>query len=246
MRLAERQAAFGRWLQAECPEAAARLGGGSGLDVYLNNYRSQLIAALENGFPRLRCRLGATVFRAAAAQHVEAHPPRGWTLDAYGADFAETIAARDPQDAASADLARIEWGLAATFTAPDAAPVAVATLGTIDWDAARFRFVPGLALLPVTTNAAALWQALATDAPPPPAAALPAPGVVLLWRQGFHPRFRTCAQAEADAIAQLREGARFGALCDALAARHGAEHGAALAGAWLGGWLRDGLIAAIR
>lgn len=245
MTLAAMQADFGRWLQAECPDAAARLGGGPGLAIYLNNYRSQLVTALQTGFPQLRRWLGDTAFLAAAARHVDAAPPSAWTLDAYGADFAATIAALHPDAPECAELAHIEWALAATFTVADAAPLARESLATVAWDTARFVFLPGLTLLPVTTNAAALWQSLASETAPPAARCLAVPGVVLLWRAGFNPSFRTIDQAEAEALGALRAGTSFGALCAALADAHGDSAGAALAGTWLGAWLRDGLITAI-
>jgi len=245
MRLAALQADFGRWLQAECPDAATRLGGGAGLDVYLNNYRSQLVAALESSFPQLQRWLGETAFLAAAAQHIDASPPSAWTLDAYGEDFPDTIAALYPDDPECAELARIEWALAAAFTTPDIAPLSVESLGAVDWETARFAFVPNLAMLPVTTNAAALWQSLVDGTVPPAAERLPAPGAVLLWRDGFHPSFRTIEQGEAKAILQLEAGMRFGTLCAALAEEHGEAASAAIVGGWLGAWLRDGLLAAL-
>lgn len=243
MMLAALQADFGRWLQVECPDAATRLGGGAGLDVYLNNYRSQLVAALESSFPQLRRWLGETAFLAAAAKHVEASPPSAWTLDAYGEDFPATIAALYPDGPECAELARIEWALAAAFTTPDIAPLSAESLGAVEWETARFVFVPNLAMLPVTTNAAALWQSLLDDTAPPAAQRLPAPGAVLLWRDGFNPSFRTIEQGEAEAILQLEAGMQFGALCAALADEHGEMGSAAIVGGWLGAWLRDGLIA---
>ncbi|WP_294329163.1 DNA-binding domain-containing protein [uncultured Sphingomonas sp.] len=244
--LATLQADFGRWLQTECPDAATRLGSGPGLDVYLNNYRSQLVAALESSFPQLQRWLGETAFLAAAARHIETAPPSAWTLDAYGEDFPATVAALHPDDPECAELARIEWALAAAFTTPDIAPLSAASLGAVEWEMVRFAFVPNLAMLPVTTNAAALWQALVTETVPPAAQRLPAPGAVLLWRDGFNPSFRTLEQAEAKAILQLETGMPFGALCAALAAEHGDTKSATIVGTWLGSWLRDGLIAAIR
>lgn len=246
MMLAALQADFGRWLQAECPDAATRLGGGAGLAVYLNNYRSQLVAALESSFPQLRRWLGETAFLAAAARHIDSAPPSAWTLDAYGADFPTTVAALYPDDPECAELARIEWALAAAFTTPDIVPLSAESLGAVDWETARFAFVPNLVLLPVTTNAAALWHALVAETVPPAAERLPAPGTVLLWRDGFNPSFRTIEHAEASAILQLAADTRFGALCAALAAEHGEANSAAMVGGWLGSWLRDGLIAAIR
>lgn len=245
MRLATLQADFGRWLQAECSDAAARLGNGPGLDVYLNNYRSQLVAALESGFPQLQRWLGDTAFLAAAARHIETYPPSAWTLDAYGEDFPATIAALHPDAPEYAELARIEWALAAAFTTPDVTPLSIETVGDVDWETARIVFVPHLVLLPVTTNAAALWQSLSAGTAPPAAQRLPAPGSVLLWRDGFTPSFRMIEQAEATAILQLQARTSFGALCEVLADEHGEADSAAIAGAWLGAWLRHGLIAAL-
>lgn len=245
MKLATLQADFSRWLQAECPDTAKRLGGGPGFNVYLNNYRGQLIAALESGFPHLRRWLGDTAFLAAAAHHIEACPPTAWTLDAYGRDFADTVAALYPNAPECAELARLEWALAAAFTTADVEAITTPALDTVDWQTARFHFVPSLTLLPVATNAAALWQALAADTPPPAAQPLPQPAVILLWRREFHPSFRSAERPEADALRQARAGTPFGALCETLALAHGPEDGATIAGGWLGGWLRDGLIAAI-
>lgn len=245
MTLATLQADFCHWLQAECTDAATRLGGGPGLDVYLNNYRSQLVAALESGFPQLQRWLGETAFRAAAAQHVEAHPPSAWTLDAYGETFPATIATLYPDNRECAELASIEWALSAAFTTADNVPLSAEALGAVDWDAARFAFVPDLTLVPVTTNAAALWQALDAEIPPPAAQPLPGPGAVLLWRDGFNPSFRTIEQAEAEAILQLEAGQSFGALCASLAKEHGEAGSAIILGSWLGAWLRDGLVAGI-
>lgn len=243
--LAPLQAAFGRWLQGECPDAAMRLGGGPGLDVYLNNYRSQLVAALESSFPQLQRWLGETAFLAAAAQHIEASPPSAWTLDAYGEDFPATIETRYHHHPECAELARIEWALAAAFTTPDIAPISAESLGAVDWETARFTFVPNLAMLPVTTNAVALWQSLVDGNVPPAAQRLPAPRAVLLWRDGFNPSFRTVEQGEAKAILQLEAGMSFGAICAALADEHGEAASASIAGGWLGAWLRDGLLAAL-
>lgn len=245
MMLAALQADFGRWLQAECPDAATRLGSGPGLDVYLNNYRSQLVAALESSFPQLQRWLGETAFLAAAAQHIETTPPSAWTLDAYGEDFPATIAALYPNDPECAELASIEWGLAAAFTTPDRALLSAKSLGAVEWETARFAFVPNLAMLPVTTNAAALWQSLVDGTVPPAAQRLPAPGAVLLWRDGFNPSFRTIEQAEATAILDLEAGMQFGALCATLAEERGEAASAAIVGGWLGAWLRDGLIAVL-
>ncbi len=93
MSLLALQRDFRDWLTAESAEAAARLEGpgGRGLPVYLNTYRSQLLACLGETFAMARAWIGDAVFEAAAATHVDRVPPSSWTLDAYARDFPETL-----------------------------------------------------------------------------------------------------------------------------------------------------------
>ncbi|MHA6719737.1 HvfC/BufC family peptide modification chaperone [Sphingomonas sp. RS6] len=246
MTLGELQADFGRWLREECPRAAARLAHAPGLDVYLNNYRCQLIDALEAGFPNLRRWIGEAAFLSAAAIHIDTTPPHEWTLDAYGASFSNSVVERFPDNPAFAELAQIERALAEAFIVADVAPLTAAAIRDVDWDAAEFRFAPSVSLVPVKTNAAAIWRALADDAIVPVVEHLPSGAAVLVWRDGLDPAFRTVEAPEANALRRLQAGATFGSLCTDLVAAHGADTGSMTAGEWLGRWLKDGLISEIR
>jgi hypothetical protein len=249
MSLAALQRDFRRWLMEESSEAALNLGGeavAAGLAVYLNNYRSALLACLAESFTATRAYLGETAFNGAAATHIDRVPPGSWTLDAYAHGFARTLTQSYPEDPEVGELATLESGLAECFVGPDSPQVTAEALGEVDWDRAVLTLVPTFRVLPARTNAAALWSAINAGDPPPPAALLPQGGSLALWRQGFTPTFRTLEAGEAEALALIARGASFGELCASLVADHGESSGAAMAGAWLGQWLSSGLIAAIR
>ncbi len=94
MSLAASQAAFQAWLQqADDAGIAPTLADPRGLSVYQNNYRVSLMACLSEAFPHTLAWLGAEAFEGAAARHVDAHPPRSFTLDAYPQGFVETLRA---------------------------------------------------------------------------------------------------------------------------------------------------------
>lgn len=245
MSLAILQRDMRAWLEHGSEAAAARLGGGAGLSVYQNNYRAQLLACLESGFPKTRAWIGDDAFHAAVVAHVERVPPSSWTLDAYARDFPATLGLRYPADAEVVELAMLELALDEAFVGPDAEPVAAAALGDLDWDRARLTFVPTLELLPLATNAPAIWAALHDGAHPPAAERLPEPGALLVWRQDMVSRFRAIEALEHQAILRIRSGARFARLCAAMVDLCGEADGIARAGGYLGRWLGDGLLASI-
>jgi hypothetical protein len=236
------------WLTEESAEAAARLGTGAaaGLSVYLNNFRSQLMACLAETFETVHTWMGDAAFEAAAATHIDRVQPCSWTLDAYAQRFPATLEALYPDDLEIGELAHLERALAEIFVGPDSLSIAAAGIGEVDWDRAVLSLVPTFALLPARTNAAAIWSAVSEGTPPPQAMLLPEPASIALWRRGFTPAFRTVDQGEAEALRKVAAGESFGALCTMLVARHGEAAAPAMAGAWLGQWLREGLIAAIR
>ena len=245
--LAETQARFCAWLRETDEDRAAELAAALGVDpaitVYQNNYRVSLVEALREGHPRLAAWLGEAAFEAAAAHQIDAHPPSSWTLDAYGAEFPDVIAALWPDDPVPADLAAIDRAIGEAFVAPDADPVDAAALGAVDWDAAVITPVPSLHRVMVRSNADALWLALAADEPAPDAQG--APGLVLVWRQGFEPVMRRADGDEALMLRAVDEGQGFGAICAGFAEHGDPAEAVTRAGTVLGRWLAEGLIAKI-
>ena len=243
MNLATLQGDFRIWLVYEDPDAAARIGAGAqaGLGVYQNNYRSQLVACLEEAFERVHSWLGDQAFRAAAATHIDHVPPIGWTLDAYAPGFVSTLASLYPDDPEVAELGWLDRALAQAFVGPDVEPVMLDALSDFDWDSAVLGFTPTLAIATFQTNAAAIWCALSAGETPPPIETLSEPSAVLVWRQDFTPCFRTIDNIEHSMIEQARLGRTFGDLCSTLTDTIGANDGIVTAGTLLARWFADGI-----
>lgn len=238
MSLLARQSAF-------CAEIAAPDDGAQpssiGMAIYRNAYRGRLLAALEEGFERTRRWAGDEAFTAAACHYVLAHPPRGWTLDSYGAAFPALLGELFAGDPEVGELAWLEWQLQQAFAAPDAltldpAELAAAGHGEEAWAAMRFAMAPGFALQEVNTDCVALWEGLAPDQTAPAGPPPPCDGALVVWRRDLSPRYRLLDRGEGLALKALASGETFGAVagqCDP-----------ALLGPWLARWLGDGLFAA--
>lgn len=221
---------------------------GPGRAVYLNNYRAQLVGCLEESYPLLRAFMGEQAFLHAAAAHISTHPPHAWTLDAYADHFDATLQALFPDNPDLHELAWIEHALGQAFVGPDAAPIAAEALAAIDWDHARLQATPTMHLRAAATNAADLWHVLNAKAPDPVAESemLPAPGGLLVWRQGFITRLRALSAIEYAALCQLQNDGSFTGLCALLVEHLGEEQGIARAGAMLAEWLGSELITGVR
>ncbi|GJI95277.1 hypothetical protein RugamoR57_19950 [Duganella caerulea] len=245
MKLAQLQSDFGAWLVAPSAALARRLGPDARLAVYQNNYRSQLAGCLEHSYPLLRQWMGEEAFRGASVRHIDAHPPHGWTLDAYADGFHATLAAAYPDHPDLHELAWIEHALNTAFVAADAAPVGPDGLAELDWEDAVLRLTPSLQLRAATTNAEAIWSALWEQRPSPDGEMLAEPGGYLVWRRGHTAVLRQADALEYEALLQLQRDGGFAALCDWLVELRGEQEGIAQAGALLAHWLGAELITGI-
>lgn len=247
MSLLALQQDFQSWLTRE----PAQLPGSfeprhrDGLAVYLNNYRSQLLACLVASFPAVRTVMGAEAFDAAAATHIDESPPTSWTLDAYAEGFPDSLRRRFADAPQLAELATLELALATAFVGRDAEAISPAQLADVDWDAAVLHFAPSLALHRVGTNVEAIWSAISANETPPEAIELAETATILVWRSRFLSKFRAAAPEECRVIAQLRNGESFGSVCAGLVERLGEEAGTSAAGALLAQWIGEGLIEAV-
>lgn len=235
------------WLVHADIAAATRIQPSNepGFAVYQNNYRSQLVACLENSFGRTRAWIGEDRFLQAAVHHIDDTPPCSWTLDAYAHDFPATLARLHPDDPEIAEIARLELGLEELFVAADSPAVGIDQLDDIDWDQAILTFQGSIELIDLKTNAFAIWSALGAGEEPPAARCLDALDTALLWRQGEQCRIRIIDDAELQAFLDTRSGSAFSKVCRNITLKFGEDRGVALIGEWLGLWLSAGMIAAI-
>lgn len=247
MKLADMQRDFRTFLTTASSDAASRLGKDvtAGLSIYQNNYRAQLVGCLEQAFPQVRTWIGEDAFLNAAIAHIDSHPPHSWTLDAYAANFGNTLAKLFPENPDLHELAWIEHTLSEAFVAVDAAPLPLATLGDIDWESASLRVAPSLRTIAATTNAENIWTALWQQATPPEGEMLRQPGGFIVWRRGFTSALKQVDALELESLLHLQRNGSFAALCDTLVERLGDEAGVAKAGALLANWLSSELITGV-
>lgn len=241
MTLAQLQQNMRDWLETGQPDRAARFDvqSQSGLGVYLNNYRSQLLDCLETAFPRTMEYLGATEFRQAARGHIMARAPDAWTLAAYPETFANGLKDWFPKDPVAPELAALELALGDAVIAADRPPLTRALIAELDWTKVALTHAAGGHVLQHYTNAGAIWSALFHGNAPPKAEQAECAASVLVWRSDWVPCFRTLDADEAVIFAKLNEPFAFTEICGLLQHRLGAQSSAARAGTLLARWAED-------
>lgn len=243
MNLAALQARFRDWLVTGDEADAAVFGthAAAGLNVYQNNYRVQLMGCLEVSYPLLRRFIGEEAFRAAAITHIDTKPPRGWTLDHYGADFAETLRALHPHNPDLDELAWIEWMLGEAFVAADAVPLNPESLACIDWDRTQLILASSVRVRSATTNADDVWMALRQDEHAE-SEMLPDCAGLVIWRKDHIARLRRTDGTELLALRQLASDPSLEALCDAVFSNIGEDVGIQRVGRLLADWVSAGMV----
>lgn len=222
----------------------ARVGAAKRLAIYRNNYRASLTGVLADHHERLHAWLGDEQFDTVAGAYVAAHPSTTRNLRHYGGGFAAFLAGHFPDDGELAELARLDWALRAAFDAPDVPAldaVRVTGLGET-WLEQPLTLHPSARLLSARFNVAALWRALDAGEEPPEPVALAAPVVLLVWRNGLQPHFRSLSEAEAAALARLEAGATFTGLSAHVIEAVGEAAAMEELAGWLGQWLADGVL----
>lgn len=195
--------------------------------VYRNNVVSGLVDALADGFPVVAALVGEEFFRAMAAVHVRAAPPRSPVLARWGEDFAAFIAGFPPAAGLPylADVARLEQARTRACHAADAEPIAPDRLAraladpealataTIDWH-------PSLQVVASPYAVVSLWSAHQGAGEVPPVVVDEAEQALVL-RDGLEVLVLPVDAATAAFVGAVRDGATFGAAVDAAVARHG-------------------------
>jgi Putative DNA-binding domain len=221
------------------------------LDIYHNAYRVRLIDALDDTYPVLHALLGDEMFAALGEEFLAEHPSVHRSIRWYGSELPEFLQRHAPyaDQPILAEIALLEWTLAAVFDSADAKSVQRSEFAAIHpsaWGGLRFEFHPSLRRLHLQWNTAAVWLAMSRgDAPPDPeCAGQSAPW--LLWRQDLQNYFRSMTPDEEAALDAALGGANFGEICGALADWLPQEEIPLRAAGLLGSWADSGIIVAIR
>lgn len=219
------------------------LPSSQGMAVYRNAYRGRLLGALESSFARTRQWVGGEGFTVAACHYVISNPPRGWTLDDYGADFPELLSGLFGEDPEVSELAWLEWHMQRAFAAPDVpalfpADLISARYSEAEWAGMTFAMASGFIMRHVTTNCSLLWERLADGDIAGFEASCDGGAWLAVWRKGITPNFRVMTNEERSALAVLADGGRLeeaAGPCDA-----------SRLGTWLVQWLEEGIFSDAR
>lgn len=155
--------------QAPCPPGLCSWNGSEVAQrfaVHRNNVLAGLVDALAETYPVVQQLVGEPFFRALAAAHVRARPPRSPVLARYGGDLASFIEGFEPAAALPwlPDVARLEWARVEACHAADAAPLGPAALAAALTDpaalaTARLGLHPSVRLLRSRHAAVSIWAA---------------------------------------------------------------------------------------
>lgn len=244
MTLLARQHAFRDYLRGLPNDLTPQIAGNAAarLAVYHNAFRARLGDCLRDGFPKSWAYLGDEHFAAAIDAHRLRCEPHSWTLDAYGAGFDETLAMLFADDPEIPELAWLEGALRRAFDGADAEPLNFDDLTGTDWEQSVPLLHPTTRMREVEWNSAAIWAAIDKGDFPPPAAKLPEPTLLLVWRKALVPQYRSLTGYERDALLSIASGNTFGATCAAVFADVTPDEAVPIIGALFGGWVGDGLI----
>jgi hypothetical protein len=179
-RLPDIQDAFQRFLLTGSPGIDLHVVGtqrvpvATRLAIYGDGYRSRLTEALQASFPVLANLLGETDFDTLALRYVGLYQSTFFSIRYYGAQLADFLAADEEYSKAPllAELARLEWAMAAAFDAADNEPIgsdAFAQLSPEDWAELRFEWSPSVQVVELEWNVPQLWKAVTeeTERPEP-------------------------------------------------------------------------------
>jgi hypothetical protein len=128
------------------------------------------------------------------------------------------------------------------FDGANAEPLGADAITDIDWDNSALVLHPTTQMRDVGWNSAAIWAALDRGSHPPAAAVLSEPTLLLVWRKGLVPQYRSTTGYERLALLQIAGGTGFGAICASVFQDIADDVAVPIIGALFGGWIQDGLI----
>jgi hypothetical protein len=135
------------------------------LDIYRNTFLSSLTTALRISYPAVHRLVGEEFFEGAAQCFIEAHPPQGAYLNAYGSGFGDFLAQFRPAASLAylADVARLEWAVNCALHAAEATALDQERLAAVaNFPPDRLVLIPhpSVSLLRLDHAAEAIWRAV--------------------------------------------------------------------------------------
>jgi hypothetical protein len=221
------------------------------LGVYRHAYAARLVEVAGSDYPRLLAYMGHTEFGMMARGYLAVCPSRHPNVRWFARRLPEFISSAAPfrDHPLLHDLALIERALNDAFDAADAPVLGLGDLARHAperWGDLCFSPHPSAVRLDLTTNALAIWRAVKDDEDAPPAADLPLPERVVVWRNDATPTVRTLSAEEGMLWDEAAKGVRFSVLCE-MAATYDDPEGAALRTAqYLHGWIATGMLSSAK
>jgi hypothetical protein len=217
------------------------------LAIYSTAYRLRLVDALAANFPRLLQFLERESFDQIARDYIDRFPSRSVSVRWFGDQLPDYLRRKTELLAHPwiAELAAMEWQVAAAFDAADATPLSTAALSRIapaEWPELRFLLHPAVRQIRLRTNAALIFKALDADSAVPVACLSEQEQAWLIWREALTTRFRRCSDDESQALQTLAQNGTFAAMCDVLCRWFANDEVPARAASLLKTWVVEGLI----
>jgi len=219
--LPELQVHFGRCLtgkEAELPVRGNGLDTVQRLQVYRNNMRINLTAALSVVYPVTERLVGEEFFVAAAWSYIQSHPSHTGNIQDYGSACPRFLAGYEPASSLPylSDVAALEWRRLESALAPAHIPLDVAALGKVPGElqpGLRFRLQPAARIFCSPYPMLSIWEYCQSVAPEDDLD-IGRPGeCVLLARPGLDVDMRRLTPGEHSLLHYLGRGETFEAAC---------------------------------
>lgn len=148
-------------------EADTDLGQRSGLNVYRNNIRTSLIAALGEAYPHTRQLLGERFFDTMANDHVLESPPTDPRLNRYGRDLAERLDILPSLENYRfvGDICRLEYARLEVSRAAETPALTPEQLAELDLESLHASPLPASRHVHCRHDVEALWHSLEQGSP---------------------------------------------------------------------------------
>lgn len=212
--------------------------------VYRGSVMGGHVKALAEIYPVCERLVGEVFFAAMATPYVRTNPSRSPDLNAYGAGFADFIAAFPPAAGVPylADVARLEWAWHRAFHGPPPDTLDLAALAAVPAQKRAdivFQLPPCATLITSPYPIQRIWAVNQRDSTEDMHVDLDAGDVSLLvWRQADAIRIDPLAAAQCALLSAVADGRRFGDVCEQLSATdRTVDVGSVLATCLTRGWL---------